>query len=76
MKFEVDGQTNKTLSKTFHLFSQMCVILFAMDQILYYETKVYESEEIKNLSFAVELIKIAVRFVNEELIKSNLSVNY
>lgn len=76
MKFEVDGQTNKTLSKTFHLFSQMCAQRFAMDQILYYETKVYESEEIKNLSFAVELIKSAVWFVNEELIKSNLSVNY
>lgn len=32
MKFEVDGQTNKTSTKTFRLFSQMCVQLFPMDQ--------------------------------------------
>lgn len=60
MKFEVDGQTNKTSTKTFRLFSQMCVQLFPMDQKY----------------CIVELIKNAVRFVNEELINSNMSVDY
>lgn len=31
---------------------------------------------IKNFKVAVELIKNAVRFVNEELINSNMSVDY